>query len=68
MTDFGIWLKENRDKSNMTQLTLSRLAGISVTTLSSLENGRKNPSLSLIRIFCDIFNTHFKIAKDTVFR
>ena len=40
-------LKEHRARINVNQTTLGKMAGVSRQTISSLENGRYNPSIKL---------------------
>lgn len=49
MINFGVAIKNYRVKEGLTQENLAKKLGIESTYLSALENGRKDPSVSLMR-------------------
>ena len=49
-------IREQREKRNLTQEDLARLAGVTRQTVISLERGRYNPSLNLAFRLAGIFN------------
>ena len=53
-------LKEVREKVGMTQRELSELSGITITTISKIENGRHAPRISTANEIAKILNADFK--------
>ena len=49
MINFGSTIKTYRKKKGLTQLALARRIGIESTYLSAIENGRREPSLTLVK-------------------
>lgn len=49
-------LKEVRKEQNLTQAEFANLFGLSQSHFSNIENGRENPSETLILFICDKFN------------
>jgi transcriptional regulator with XRE-family HTH domain len=49
MIDFGSTIKTYRRKKGLTQVALARRIGIESTYLSAIENGRREPSLTLVK-------------------
>lgn len=54
-------LMDARIRAGMTQTELSKKTGISQADISRLENGTRNPSLSLLKRLADAMNTTLKI-------
>ena len=54
-------LTEELMQDDMTQTELSKKTGISQADISRLENGTRNPSLSLLKRLADAMNTTLKI-------
>ena len=50
-----------RLRAGLTQTELSRKSGISQADISRLENGTRNPSLSLLKRLAEAMNTTLKI-------
>jgi DNA-binding XRE family transcriptional regulator len=57
MFDLARIIKLMRVNSNLNQGELAEILGVTKTYISLLENGRKEPSLSLVKCF----SKHFKI-------
>ena len=49
MIKFGTAIKKYREKARMTQVILSGKLDIESTYLSAIENGKKDPSIGLLR-------------------
>lgn len=49
LLNFGLRLKELREERGLTQLSLSFSCQVSPHYLSDVENGRRNPSLIILR-------------------
>ena len=49
MIDFGRTIKTYRQKRGLTQVALARRVHIEPTYLSAIENGRREPSLTLVK-------------------
>lgn len=49
MINFGSTIRAHRRKSGLTQVALARRIGVEPTYLSAIENGRREPSLTLVR-------------------
>lgn len=49
MINFGSTIKSYRRKKGLTQVALARRIGIESTYLSAIENGRREPSLPLVK-------------------
>ena len=54
-------IMDARIRAGMTQTELSKKTGISQADISRLENGTRNPSLSLLKRLADAMNTTLKI-------
>ena len=54
-------LMDARIQAGLTQKELSKKSGISQADISRLENGTRNPSLSLLKRLADAMNTTLKI-------
>ena len=50
-----------RIRAGLTQIELARKSGISQADISRLENGTRNPSLSLLKRLAEAMNTTLKI-------
>jgi len=57
MMNIGAIIRKYREKENLTQKEFSADVDITSTYLSAIENGRKEPSLSLIKKICEILGT-----------
>ncbi len=49
-------LKELREERELTQKEMSSLLKMPVSTYANYEQGRRDPSIDLIREICDIFD------------
>lgn len=56
MNKFGIRLKELRESSKMTQISLSTRLGMSQESISSYERGISKPSIDVLKLIADYFN------------
>ncbi len=54
-------IMDARIRAGLTQIELSRKSGISQADISRLENGTRNPSLSLLKRLAEAMNTTLKI-------
>ena len=54
MINFGAIIKKYREKHDITQRELSNSLRVTSTYLSAVENGRKDPSFSLVKKICKI--------------
>ena len=54
---FGSSLRCARERNGFSQEDLAHRAGISISYLSQLENGRRNPSLLLVVALCGALDT-----------
>lgn len=54
-------MMDARIRAGLTQTELSRKSGISQADISRLENGTRNPSLSLLKRLAEAMNTTLKI-------
>ena len=54
-------MMDARIRAGLTQMELSRKSGISQADISRLENGTRNPSLSLLKRLAEAMNTTLKI-------
>lgn len=55
-TTFGQRLRQRRDAADLTQRELAIAANVTIQTVSNLENGRGNPSLSILRAFAGVLD------------
>lgn len=53
----GNRIKEFRKQFNMTQSDLAKNCGISVSFVSDIETGRRNPSIDTLNTIAKVFNT-----------
>jgi len=53
MSNIGLQIKERRKSLKVTQRQLAELAGIGINTLTKIERGEANPSLSILNIILD---------------
>ena len=54
--EFGIWLKNMRRRNLLSQLELANKAGIERVTITLLETGKSNPSISTLNKLAKVFN------------
>ncbi len=54
--DFGLILKEQREKMGLTQKQLGNRIGVSEGMISRYENNMSEPSFDMLRAFAAIFN------------
>lgn len=54
--DVGKRLKEIRKQRNLTQEQLAKMAGITRSYLSDVENSRKNPSIKTVELLASKLN------------
>lgn len=52
---------EARQKNNVTQEKLSKLTGINQSELSKIENGNRNPSISILQRIADALSMKLEI-------
>lgn len=53
MGNIGLQIKERRKSLKVTQRQLAELAGIGINTLTKIERGEANPSLSILNKILD---------------
>ena len=53
MSNIGLQIKERRKSLKVTQRQLAELAGIGINTLTKIERGEANPSLSILNMILD---------------
>ena len=53
MSNIGLQIKERRKSLKVTQRQLAELAGIGINTLTKIERGEANPSLSILNKILD---------------
>lgn len=65
MSNFGTRLKELRIKANLSQQELSKLMGVSKSSINMYERGEREPGLDLVVAFATFFNvsTDYLIRK-----
>ena len=61
MIKIGAIIKKYREQESLTQKELSEHIDVTSTYLSAIENGRKEPSLSLIRKISDALKTPYEV-------
>ena len=54
MKDYRMIFKKKRKKMGLNQDEMADLLGISQSFVSGIENGKKNPSLEIFFMICDI--------------
>ena len=54
MVDYGSLFKKKRKKLGYNQQKMADLLGVSQSFVSGIESGRKNPSLEIFFLMCDI--------------
>lgn len=54
MKDYRMILKKKRKKMGLRQDEMAKLLGISQSFVSGIESGRKNPSLEIFFLMCEI--------------
>ena len=54
---FGKRLKHLRESVNKTQKEVADEIGVSVDTIRKLEKGRRLPSVTVVELLCDYYNT-----------
>ncbi len=57
-TEFGKKIKKLREKAEMTQTDLAKELGLSKSVISAYEKGIRNPSFTVLKDICNIFNIH----------
>ncbi|KAF5045674.1 helix-turn-helix protein [anaerobic digester metagenome] len=61
MNNLAIFIKEHREKLNISKRKLSELSNVSHTEIQRLENGhRKNPSPPLLRSIANALNVRYE--------
>lgn len=61
MNDLAIFIKEHREKLNISKRKLSELSNISTTEIRRLENGvRKNPSFPTLKSIANALNVRYE--------
>ncbi|MDO8137222.1 MAG: helix-turn-helix transcriptional regulator [Candidatus Brocadiales bacterium] len=61
MLNFGKAIKRYRIQEELTQKELAKQAGVTPSYLSSLEKGRKEPSIALIKKICNVLKLPYEI-------
>lgn len=62
MNEIGKAIKARRKMLNITQRTLSELAGVSINTLTKIERGEGNPSLDVLEKVMETLGLDIKIV------
>lgn len=61
MNNLATFIKEHREKLNISKLKLSELSNISTTELRRLENGvRKNPSFPILKSIANALHVRYE--------
>lgn len=63
MVNFGAIIKKYREQLDVTQKELANSLKVTATYLSAVENGRKEPSLALIKKIC----SNLKLPEEVLF-
>lgn len=63
MVNFGAIIKKYREQLDVTQKQLASSLNVTATYLSAVENGRKEPSLALIKKIC----SNLKLPEEVLF-
>jgi DNA-binding XRE family transcriptional regulator len=63
MVNFGAIIKKYREQLDVTQKQLANSLNVTATYLSAVENGRKEPSLALIKKIC----SSLKLPEEVLF-
>lgn len=65
MSIFGTKLKELRNEANLSQRELSKIMGVSKSSINMYERGEREPGLDLVVAFATFFNvrTDYLIRK-----
>ncbi len=63
MVNFGAIIKKHREKLSFTQKKLAGLLDVTPTYISAVENGRKEPSLALLKGICEFL----KVPEEILF-
>ena len=65
MSIFGTRLKELRSEANLSQRELSKIMGVSKSSINMYERGEREPGLDLVVAFATFFNvrTDYLIRK-----
>lgn len=58
------WLKNLREEKGLTQLELAELSNVERTTYSSIEQGRRNPSVANAMRIAEVLNVEWTIFFD----
>lgn len=61
MLNFGKAIQKYRAQEGLTQKEFARKAGITPSYLSSLEKGKKEPSIALIKKICNVLKLPYEI-------
>jgi transcriptional regulator with XRE-family HTH domain len=62
MKTIGQAIKERRGVLNITQRELAEIAGVGINTLTKIERGEANPSLSVLGRILDALGLEIKIG------
>ena len=54
LEELGVEIRKRRRELNINQVDLSELSGVSLHTISDIETGKRNPTLSLMNQIGDI--------------
>ena len=61
MTDIGNELRKARHRENITQATLSKLAGVSQQYISQIENQRRTPRMDIIEKLATVLRSKVEV-------
>ncbi|MDD3626129.1 MAG: helix-turn-helix transcriptional regulator [bacterium] len=64
MNDFGLKVKELRNRSGLTQHELSLRAGVGLRFIRELEQGKPTVRLDKVNQVLEFFNCHLEIVKN----
>lgn len=53
-------LAKLRERASLTQMKLAVAIGVSITTISEWENGKKEPRLKHVRVLIEVFGCSFE--------
>jgi len=60
-------LKKRREILKISQLDLSQMSGVSLSTVKDLERGHGNPSVATLEALCKVLGLEFKLETKSSF-